>query len=91
MVGSLDPHSEFLDADSIPAVAGRHGGPVRRAGPRGGDEGRFVTVVAPMEDTPGFRAGILSGDRIIKVEGKSVEKMPLPDVVKLLRGDPGTR
>ena len=37
----------------------------------------YVTVVAPMEDTPGFRAGIMSGDRIVKVDGKSVEKMPL--------------
>ena len=42
----------------------------------------FVTVVAPMDDTPGFRAGILSGDRIVKVEGQSMEKVPLPDVVK---------
>jgi carboxyl-terminal processing protease len=50
----------------------------------------FVTVVAPMEDTPGFKAGILSGDRIIKVNGKSTENMTLPDVVKILRGDPNT-
>jgi carboxyl-terminal processing protease len=51
----------------------------------------YVTVVAPMEDTPGFRAGILSGDRIIKIDGKSAEKMSLPEAVKLLRGDPGTQ
>ena len=51
----------------------------------------YVTVVAPMEDTPGFRAGILSGDRIIKIDGKSAEKMPLPEAVKLLRGEPGTK
>src|SRR5207249_5084170 len=50
----------------------------------------FVTVVAPMEDTPGFKAGILSGDRIIKIDGKSTEKMSLQDAVKTLRGDPGT-
>ena len=37
----------------------------------------FVTVVAPMEDTPGFKAGILSGDRIIKIDGKSTENMTL--------------
>jgi carboxyl-terminal processing protease len=49
-----------------------------------------ITVIAPMDDTPGARAGILSGDRIIKVEGKSVDKMDLPDVVKMLRGDPGS-
>ena len=43
-----------------------------------------------MEDSPGFRAGILTGDRIVKVDGKGVERMPLGGVVKLLRGDPGT-
>src|SRR6185369_7349897 len=51
----------------------------------------FVTIVSPMDDTPGFRAGILSGDRIVKVEGQNVVKVPLPDVVKQLRGKPGTQ
>jgi len=50
----------------------------------------FVTVVAPMEDSPGFKAGILTGDRILKIDGKSTEKMGLQDAVKTLRGDPGT-
>jgi carboxyl-terminal processing protease len=50
----------------------------------------FVTVVAPMDESPGFKAGILSGDRIIRIDGKSTEKMSLQDAVKTLRGDPGT-
>jgi carboxyl-terminal processing protease len=50
----------------------------------------YVTVVAPVEDTPGFKAGILSGDRIIKIEGKSSENMSLQDAVKNLRGEPDT-
>jgi len=49
-----------------------------------------MTVIAPMDDTPGSRAGILSGDRITKVDGKSVAKLELNDVVKMLRGDPGS-
>jgi carboxyl-terminal processing protease len=44
-----------------------------------------------MEDTPGFRAGILSGDRIIKIDGKSAEKMSLPEAVKQLRGEPDSK
>ncbi|HEY2329736.1 MAG TPA: S41 family peptidase, partial [Verrucomicrobiae bacterium] len=44
----------------------------------------------PMEDTPGFRAGILSGDHITKVEGRNVDRQSLSDVVKQLRGDPGS-
>jgi carboxyl-terminal processing protease len=43
-----------------------------------------------MEDSPGFKAGILKGDRIIKIDGKSTERMGVTDAVKILRGDPGT-
>lgn len=90
MVGKLDPHSEFLDTDSFQQLQddteGQFGGlglSVRLVKER-------VTVISPMEDTPGFRAGILAGDRIVKVDGKNVEKKSLPDVVKLLRGEPGS-
>ena len=90
MVGSLDPHSEFLDAQDYQQLQddteGQFGGLGLVVSMRDG----YVTVVAPMEDTPGFRAGILTGDRIVKVDGRSVERMPLGDVVKQLRGGPGT-
>ena len=89
-VSRLDPHSEFLDADSYQELQddteGQFGGVGLMVGTKDGQ----ITVIAPMDDTPGSRAGILSGDRIIKVEGKSVDKMDLPDVVKVLRGDPGS-
>ena len=90
MVGKLDPHSEFLDADSFQQLQddteGQFGGLGLVVALR---EGR-ITVVSPMDDTPGFRAGILAGDRIMKVDGKNVEKSPLSEVVKLLRGEPGS-
>ena len=89
-VGKLDPHSEFLDADSFQQLQddteGQFGGLGLVVGMR---DGR-ITVIAPMEDTPGARAGILSGDCITAVEGRSVAGQPLADVVKLLRGDPGS-
>lgn len=89
-VSRLDPHSEFLDADSYQELQddteGQFGGVGLMVGTKDGQ----ITVIAPMDDTPGSRAGILSGDRIIKVEGKSVDKADLPDVVKMLRGDPGS-
>jgi carboxyl-terminal processing protease len=89
-VGKLDPHSEFLDADSFQELQddteGQFGGLGLEVAMKDGQ----VTVVAPMDDTPGARAGILSGDRIVKVEGRSVSKLSLPEVVKQLRGEPGS-
>ncbi len=89
-VNKLDPHSEFLDADSFQQLQDETEGQFGGLGLVVQLKGGFITVVTPMEDTPGFRAGILSGDRIIKVAGKSVENQSLTDVVKQLRGDPGS-
>jgi carboxyl-terminal processing protease len=89
-VSRLDPHSEFLDADSYQELQDDTEGQFGGVGLMVGLKENHITVIAPMDDTPGARAGILSGDRIIKVEGKSVEQQDLSDVVKLLRGDPGS-
>jgi len=89
-VGKLDPHSEFLDADSFQELQDDTEGQFGGLGLMVGMKDGHITVIAPMDDTPGSRAGILSGDRIIKVEGQSVDKRPLDDVVKQLRGEPGS-
>ncbi len=91
MLESLkDPHSEFLDADRYKDLQddtqGAFGGLGIVVALRDG----YLTVVAPMEDSPGFKAGILTGDRIVRISGQTTEKMGLPDAVKLLRGEPGT-
>jgi carboxyl-terminal processing protease len=91
MVGSLDPHSEFMDVDDYQQLQDDTEGQFGGLGLVVVMKDGFVTVVAPMDDSPGFQAGILSGDRIVKVEGKSVEKTPLEEVVKQLRGDPDTQ
>jgi carboxyl-terminal processing protease len=89
-VAKLDPHSEFLDADSYQELQDDTEGEFGGVGLMVGLKDGAITVIAPMDDTPGARAGILSGDRIVKVEGRSVDKIELPDVVKMLRGDPGS-
>jgi carboxyl-terminal processing protease len=89
-VSKLDPHSEFLDADSFQELQDDTEGQFGGLGLMVGIKDGHVTVIAPMDDTPGSRAGILSGDRIVKVEGRGVDKMPLEDVVKQLRGEPGS-
>jgi len=91
MIGSLDPHSEFLDAENYRQLQDDTEGQFGGLGLNVMVKSNYVVVVAPMEDSPGFRAGILPGDRIARVNGRSVEKTPLEEVVKQLRGEPGTQ
>ena len=90
MLGTLDPHSEFMEPikydDLKKDTQGEFGG----VGIVISMKDNYLTVVAPMEDTPGFKAGILSGDRIMKIDGVSTERLSLPDGVKKLRGEPGS-
>ncbi|MBU6411456.1 MAG: PDZ domain-containing protein, partial [Verrucomicrobia bacterium] len=90
MVAQLDPHSEFLTPRDYQRfesdTEGRFGGLGLVVSMKEG----YVTVVAPMDDSPGFRAGILTGDRIVKVNGRNIGRLPLGDVVDQLRGVPGT-
>src|SRR5207253_7675569 len=90
MINTLDPHSEFMEPvkydDLKKDTQGEFGG----VGIVVSMKDNYLTVVAPMEDTPGFKAGILSGDRIVKIDGKSAEKFSLTDAVKRLRGEPGS-
>ncbi|MGN6643907.1 MAG: S41 family peptidase [Verrucomicrobiota bacterium] len=90
MIDKLDPHSEFMDPEKYKQLQNDTQGQFGGLGIIIAMKENFVTVVAPIEDTPGFKAGILSGDRIIKIEGKSTENMGLQDAVKNLRGEPGT-
>jgi carboxyl-terminal processing protease len=91
MIDSLDPHSEFMDPDEYQELQSDTEGEFGGLGLVVSMKDNYITVVTPMDDTPGFRAGILSGDRIIKINGRSADKFSLPDAVKLLRGDPGTQ
>ena len=91
MLKSLDPHSEFMRAPAYRELKeemdGRFGGIGVQVERR---DGR-VTVIAPIADTPGERAGIQRGDQIVKVDGESIEKLGMDGVVDRLRGRPGTK
>lgn len=54
------------------------------------DEKGVVTVVAPIEDTPGEKAGLKSGDKIVRVNGEDIIGLELNQVVEKMKGDPGT-
>src|SRR5512139_3678086 len=74
MLNTLDPHSEFMEADKYKELQNDTQGAFGGLGIVISMRDNFITVIAPMDDSPGFRAGILSGDRIIKIEGKSTER-----------------
>lgn len=90
MLSGLDPHSTYLNPDEYKELkigtTGKFGG----LGIQVGMEDGFVKVISPIDDTPAFRAGIESGDLIIRLDEKSVKGMTLNDAVKIMRGDPGT-
>lgn len=90
MVGELDPHSEFMDPESFQDLQDDTQGSFGGIGVVVSMRDGFLTVVSPMDDSPGFKAGILTGDRILRIDGKSTEKTTLQDAVKSLRGAPGT-
>jgi len=90
MVSGLDPHSNFLDADSFKDLQDSTKGEFGGLGIEVGMEDGFVKVVSPIEDTPAYRAGIKSGDLIIKIDDAPIKGMALNDAVKRMRGKPQT-
>jgi carboxyl-terminal processing protease len=91
MLSTLDPHSEFMEAQKYEDLRNDTEGAFGGVGIVVGLRDNGLTVIAPMEDTPAYRAGILAGDRIVKIEGKNTERVTLNDAVKKLRGDPGSQ
>lgn len=86
-----DPYSEIFDETQARIfeedMLGSFGGIGIEIGIKNG----ILTVIAPLESTPAERAGIKSGDKILKVNGESTENMPLEVVVSKIRGKPGTK
>ncbi len=91
MLSSLDPHSAYLTPDLYKELqmdtTGKFGGLGIEISVQGG----FLTVVSPIEDTPAFKAGIKSGDQIIKIEDEFTKDMSLMQAVKKMRGPKGTK
>ncbi|MCC2955027.1 S41 family peptidase [Massilia sp. IC2-477] len=92
MVASLDPHSAYLDPRAYREL-------------REGTEGRFVglgieiseseegyvEIVAPIEDSPAWHAGIKEGDLITRIDGHPVQGLPIDEAIKRMRGEPGSK
>jgi len=90
MLSGLDPHSAYLDAEGFKELQVGTQGEFGGLGIEVGMDDGLVKVISPIEDTPAFKAGIQSGDLIIKLDDTLVKGMTLNDAVKLMRGKPGS-
>src|SRR5436309_3210496 len=71
MLNTLDPHSEFMEPEKYKELQNDTQGTFGGLGIVISMKDNFITVVTPMEDSPGSRAGVLSGDRILKINSQS--------------------
>ncbi len=90
MLLTLDPHSSYLNTDTFKELQvetkGKFGGLGIEITVRDG----LLTVVAPIEDSPAFRAGVKSGDQIIKIGKEFTKDLTLVDAIKKMRGPKGS-
>lgn len=91
MVGDLDPHSEYLDANEYRDIristTGRYSG----VGIEVAEIDDAIRVISPLAGSPAARSGVRSGDEIVAVDGKALESNRLQDVLVLLRGRAGSK
>jgi carboxyl-terminal processing protease len=91
MLSGLDPHSAYLINEEYKELQEGTTGQFGGLGIEVGMENGFVKVVSPIDDTPAQKAGIKSGDLIVRLDDKPVKGMTLAEAVKLMRGEPGSQ
>lgn len=90
MLSGLDPHSAFLNADDFRELQDTTTGEFGGLGMEVSMEDGLVRVIAPIDDTPAQRAGIESGDLLVRIDDKPVTGMSLDEAIGMMRGKPGT-
>ena len=90
MLTSLDPHSSYMSAEDYAAMQVETKGEFGGLGIEVTQEDGYVKVVSPIDGTPADKAGITTGDLIIKVDGKSVNGLTMDQAVDLMRGPIGS-
>src|SRR5215469_16312275 len=91
MLTRLDPHSDYMDQEQYEQMTAVTRGQFGGIGVELTLEARVPEVIAPIEGTPAADAGVEPGDRITKIDGQSTTGMDVEEIVKRLRGAPGTR
>ena len=90
MMRALDPHSEFMEPAETEELKVETEGEFGGIGIEIGIRDDYLTVIAPIEDTPAAAAGIMPLDRFLKIGDENARMMTISDAVKRLRGKPGT-
>jgi len=90
MLASLDAHCAFMEPEEIDEMREDTSGKYSGIGIHIGMRDNLLTVIAPIEDTPAYKAGVLSGDRIVNINGEKTMGMSLKDAIKRLRGEANT-
>jgi carboxyl-terminal processing protease len=91
MLQTLDPHSSYLTPDMLKQVEVETKGIFGGLGIEIGVKDSVLTIIAPIDDTPAYRAGLQAGDKIVRIENEPTRDMNVMDAVKRLRGEPGTK
>ena len=91
MLSSLDPHSQFMDPNDFRDMQDDTRSRFNGLGIEVSMKNGLPTVVTAMEDTPAAKAGILSGDQILRINSMSTERMDLQDAINVLRGPAGAK
>ncbi len=88
-----DPYTRFMDPEEFKSLQVDTSGELKGIGIQIGldEKTKKLTVIAPIEDTPAFKAGVLAKDIITKINGKSTEGMDTNQAVSLIRGEEGTK
>jgi carboxyl-terminal processing protease len=91
MLAALDPHSSYMPPAAFKETRIHLSGSFGGVGIELGTKDGKLTVIAPIEDTPAFRAGIKAGDHIWKIDGKPTRGMNINAAVGLMRGQKDTK
>jgi carboxyl-terminal processing protease len=91
MLDKTDPHTNFFDPDEFSQFSSDTKGEFGGLGITISKKGDYITVVSPMEGTPAYQVGILSGDKIAKVDSESVVGVTTNEAIKKMRGEKGTK
>jgi carboxyl-terminal processing protease len=96
MLNTLDPHSSYMTAEDFQTMQEQTRGTFAGLGiqivmDNEGEDKGYVKIVAPIEDTPADRAGILTNDLIVEIDGEAVLGMTIDEAISKLKGEKGTK